>query len=210
MILDLTVLAILVIPMARGLARGFIYTFSRALGWIGSLVAAFFFTGPLASLMTEGFPGDMVSRWLYDKLSASEQAVDNAVEGLPSIISGGISASAGSVSELFVGLLTSTLMSILAFGILVFLTRFLLRFFIKPLSKRAGPAAGADRLLGAVAGGIQGLVLVFIFLALLVLIVNFTWTGLSAVIVSSLDNSIVAGTLYNNNLLLVITGGFFS
>ena len=41
MILDLAVLAILVIPMARGIARGFIYSFVHTLGWIGSLVALF-------------------------------------------------------------------------------------------------------------------------------------------------------------------------
>lgn len=212
MILDLAVLAILVVPMARGIARGFIYSFVHTLGWIGSLVAAFLFTKPVAGFLADGFLGEMISGSIYDRLSASDQAVSNAVDGLPSIISGGITASYDSVSELFAGLLASSLISILTFGMLVFLTRFVLRIFVKPASKRGGegPVAGADRLLGLVAGGLQGIILVFIFLALLVPAVNFAWTGLSTAIVDSLESSVVAGTLYDNNLLLVVTGGFFS
>ena len=37
MILDIIILLILILPMALGLHRGFIYTFVHALGWIGAL-----------------------------------------------------------------------------------------------------------------------------------------------------------------------------
>ena len=68
----------------------------------------------------------------------------------------------------------------------------------------------ADRGLGLVAGLIEGLVIVFFFLALLVIIVNISWTGLSELIVDMIQNSIFTETLYDNNLMLLVTGGLFS
>ena len=40
MVLDIIIAAILVLPMAMGLRRGFVYTFIHTLGWIGALIAA--------------------------------------------------------------------------------------------------------------------------------------------------------------------------
>ena len=88
----------------------------------------------------------------------------------------------------------------------------LLKLIVKPASKRHGGGVldAADRGLGLVAGLIEGLVIVFFFLALLVIIVNISWTGLSELIVDMIQNSIFTETLYDNNLMLLVTGGLFS
>ena len=54
------------------------------------------------------------------------------------------------------------------------------------------------------------MVVVFLFLALLMVLVNCGSEGMATTIVDSLDSSFIAGTLYDSNLLLVVTGGFFS
>ena len=212
MIFDIIVLVILIVPMAKGLAKGFIYIFLHTLGWVGAVIAAFYLAPPLADFLEEGFLGSLISGGLLDKFYGSTDAVESAVDGLPAIISGGLTATVDSVSDLFVALLTSTLISIISFLFIVFLIRFLLSYIIRPVSKRHGPAVleTADKGLGLLAGFIEGILLVFIFLALLVPFVNFTWTGLSSTIVSGLDSSFIAGSLYDSILLLLVTGGFFS
>lgn len=42
MILDLIVLAILIVPMAIGLYRGFVNMFLHTFGWLAAVVAGFF------------------------------------------------------------------------------------------------------------------------------------------------------------------------
>ncbi|MDO4545295.1 MAG: CvpA family protein [Bacillota bacterium] len=212
MIFDVIVLAILIIPMVLGLTRGFVSMFLRTMGWIVSLIAGFFLARPLADFLADGFLGTIMAESLSRKLTGSVPAVDAAVEGLPGIISGGLTASAANVSALFVDLLMSTLISILSFLVIIGVVRFCWRFLVRGISRRRelGIFEGADKALGLVVGLVQGLILTFLFLAALVLIVNFFWTGLSEVIVAGLENSVFAKTLYDNNLLLLITGGFFS
>ena len=56
----------------------------------------------------------------------------------------------------------------------------------------------------------SGVLVIFLFLALLMVVINCGGEGLAGSIVDSLDSSFIAGTLYDSNLLLVVTGGFFS
>ena len=212
MILDIITLIILVLCAVRGAGKGFIYTFLHTLGWIGALVAAFFFTRPLSSLLSGSFIGDLVREALMGKFEGSRFAVENAIEGLPDVIRGGILAGTEEASEFMAGLFATLVISIISFALIFFAVLFILRIFIKPASKRHGGGLlnTSDRVLGLVAGLIKGVLIIFIMTAMLLLLINITWTGLSEILVDMLRNSVVTETFYNNNFLLLVTGGLFS
>ena len=132
--------------------------------------------------------------------------------GMPDIISGGISAGAGEASDFFVQLLTTTIITVISFLIITVGCAILLRILVHPACRRQrrGLLNASDRVLGLLTGLVGGVLVVFLFLAMLMVVVNCGGEGLAGSIVGSLDSSFIAGTLYDSNLLLVVTGGFFS
>lgn len=81
-----------------------------------------------------------------------------------------------------------------------------------PASRRRKKSVigAADRLAGAAAGAVKGIIVVFILLALLVPVVNLSDPGTSAAIMSQLASSQFAGSMYNNNLLLLVADSVIS
>ena len=212
MVLDIILVAILVFSAAKGLARGFVYTCLHTLGWIAATVLAWFAAKPLANILKDGSLGTGISDSLTEKFALSTQALDNSVAGMPDIISGGLSAGAGEASDLFVQLLTAALVTVISFLIISVGCTILLRILVHPACRRQrrGLLNTSDRVLGLLTGLAGGVVVVFLFLALLMVLVNCGSEGMATTIVDSLDSSFIAGTLYDSNLLLVVTGGFFS
>ena len=131
---------------------------------------------------------------------------------MPDIISGGISAGAGEASDFFVQLLTTTILTVISFLIITVGCAILLRILVHPACRRQrrGLLNASDRVLGLLTGLVSGVLVIFLFLALLMVVINCGGEGLAGSIVDSLDSSFIAGTLYDSNLLLVVTGGFFS
>ena len=208
MVLDIILVAILVFFAAKGLAKGFVYTCLHTLGWIAAIVLAWFAAKPLADILDDGSLGMSIR----DKFAMSTAALDNAVAGMPTIISGGISAGAGEASDLFVQLLTTTIVTLIGFLAITVGCSILMRILVHPACKRQhrGLLHTSDRVLGLLTGLVEGVLLVFLFLALLMVVVNCGGEGLAGSIVDSLDSSFIAGALYDSNLLLIVTGGFFS
>ncbi len=212
MILDIIILIILIIPMAMGLFRGFMYMLMRVLGWVGAMIAAFFLTGPLSRAMNDGFVGEMVSGSLSERFGASVDTVETATQGLPDIVSGGLTVAAGNALDVFVALMTSMIVSVISFFIIMMAVKLIARVLVRPAARRRDRSllTGMDKLLGMIIGFAEGILLVFVFLALLVPVVNFADAGTAADIVENLESSVIAGSLYDNNMLLLITGGIFS
>ena len=212
MVLDIILVAILVFSAAKGLARGFVYTCLHTLGWVAAMVLAWFAAKPLANILEDGSLGTSIYDSLSEKFAISTAALDNSVAGMPDIISGGISAGAGEASDFFVQLLTTTIITVISFLIITVGCAMLLRILVHPACRRQrhGLLNASDRVLGLLTGLVGGVLVVFLFLALLMVVVNCGGEGLAGSIVGSLDSSFIAGTLYDSNLLLVVTGGFFS
>lgn len=212
MVLDIILVAILVFSAAKGLARGFVYTCLHTLGWVAAMVLAWFAAKPLANVLEDGSLGTSVYDSLTEKFAISTQAIDNSVAGTPDIISGGISAGAGEASDFFVQLLTTTILTVISFLIITVGCAILLRILVHPACRRQrrGLLNASDRVLGLLTGLVSGVLVIFLFLALLMVVINCGGEGLAGSIVDSLDSSFIAGTLYDSNLLLVVTGGFFS
>lgn len=212
MFLDIITVLILIVCAARGLSKGFVYAFFNTLGWIGAFILSIFFTRPLASFLYGGWPGTLIGDILSVRFDESQRALDNVIEGLPDIISGGISSGADSASELAAGLFTSMIISLISFILIFLVAGYLIKLIIRPAGRRHGGGVlnTSDRALGLAAGLVEGLIIVFFFLALLVVVVNISWTGLSELLVNMIKHSLFTKTLYDNNLMLLVTGGLFS
>lgn len=212
MFLDVITAAILIICAARGLSKGFVYAFFNTLGWIGAFIVSIFLTRPLASFLSGGQLETFIDDILSVRFDESQGALDTVIEGLPDIIKGGMSSSAESASEIATGLFASLIISLLSFITVFLVAGVLLKFIVKPAVRRYGEGVldTADRALGLATGLIEGLVIVFFFLALLVIIVNISWTGLSEILVNMIQHSIFTEALYDSNLMLLVTGGLFS
>ena len=162
MVLDIILVAILVFFAAKGLAKGFVYTCLHTLGWIAAIVLAWFAAKPLADILEDGSLGMSIRDSLTEKFAMSTAALDNAVAGMPTIISGGISAGAGEASDLFVQLLTTTIVTLISFLAITVGCSILIRILVHPACKRQhrGLLHTSDRVLGLLTGLVEGVLLV--------------------------------------------------
>lgn len=175
------------------------------------LYTGLFLAKPLAGYLSDGVLGAMVSDSISGKLHTSAGSVETTLDGLPEILGGGVFYDVNSVSELLIDLLSSMVITVASFTIIVLVVKFILGLLVRPACRRMGRGVinAADRVLGCIAGLVKGLVMVFVMLAVLMVLVNIAGSGVSGLIVDSLENSLMIKTLYDNNMLLLVTGGFF-
>ena len=212
MILDVIIIIILVLPMAVGMRKGFIYSCVHALSWFAAAAAGIFMSGAVSDALRGSFIGTAIADGFARKMDSSVDSLEVAVDGMPEIIRGGLRVSAEGASDIFVNMMTATVISVLGFVIVVFFVKLVLRVLVRPVSRRdrGSILSKWDKLMGMAAGALQGLFLVFLFLACLIPVIDFMDGSAAVSVVNMLDSSVIARSLYDNNLLLVITGGFFS
>ena len=212
MILDIIIAAILILSMAFGLYRGFVWTCVHTVGWVGALIAAFFLTRPLADMLGDSFVGEAVTETVTGEVGGQAESVSSMYEGLPAMIRGGLTTATAEMSDILASLIAGAVISVISFLVIMVGIRLLLGLLTRSVARRDRGTllSGGDRFLGLVAGSIKGLLLVFMFLILLIPIVNLSQGDFAEAVIESLRSSVIAGTLYDNNLLLVITGGIFS
>lgn len=209
MFLDIVVVAILVLTMVSGFRRGFIYTFTHTLGWVGSMVAAFVFAAPLRDFAAEK---TQLDQWIYDafydKFSLSAEALRSTSDTLPLILGRGIDTAASEAAQTVSTRLTELTMTIACFIAILLAVKILVYLLTLTISKRRskGFVGFVDGLLGLVAGMIRGIIFVFIFLALLLPVVNLVSPESTQLILDSLDASYFSRTLYDSNFIVLIIG----
>lgn len=210
MILDILVIAIIVLAMVSGFRRGFIHTFTHTLGWLGAIAAAFFLASPLRTLLSEKTGlDDSIYALLLDKFSISTEAMNDSAGAFP-LIMGQVSAAAEDVAAAFSQRLTELIMLILCFFLILLAAKVILFFLTIGLSKRGnkGFTGFLDGFFGLLAGFLRGVVFVFLFLALLLPVVNLVSPASMSLILGSLDASHFARILYDNNYLVLIIHDF--
>lgn len=213
MISDIITAALIVIPMGMGMARGVAYIAARALGWIGALAGAFLLNPVVTRLLTESPLGNTVYDAVEDKLSGPAPEVNGATEGLPQIISGGINAAVQDATDQMVHIVGGFILSVIAFLLVVVLVRILAGILIRITSRRRGKdcripiISRLNKFGGLLIGGIEGLMLAFLFLAALIPIMSIASPETAESIADGLRYSYLAGSLYDGNFLLILTTG---
>ena len=102
-------------------------------------------------------------------------------------------------------------LSMVSFFLIVLAVGLVCSFLTRLFSKQynGGFFGLLDWLLGGIMGLLSGLFYVFVFLALIVPVTALFMPGLSETLMASFAESRIAGSLYDNNLLLLIFRDFF-
>ena len=209
MIFDIIILIILVLTMVFGLRRGFMYSFIHTLGLIGSLVAAFVFTKPVQRLLADNTMLDEnFYNTIFENVSASLNSILSPTDTLPLILTDSINAAADDTAAMAAQNLTDFAMQIISFIAIFIVVKLICYIAISIFSKRNndGFTGFFDGLLGLIAGLIKGLLIIFVFLALLAPGMNLMSPASAEIFMTALDNSYIAKTLYDANFLLLVLG----
>lgn len=207
MAIDLFLFVVLVIITALGYRNGFIYTFFHTMGWLISLLIGFVFTPLLKKQMVESdlFYSAIQEQVLlrmpggFDSNSLTSQGIPQSFRKMMENMSTSFTESAAST-------VTDLMMTVTAFLILIVVTKILLYFIITLFSKKNNPGATGmlDGLLGLAMGFIKGFVVVYVLLAVMIPAVNLASPDHAFSLLTSLDSSLMAKDLYDNNPLLLL------
>ncbi len=203
--LDIVIGLIFVVSTAAGFRQGFVRTFIHTAGWILSLVLGFAWYSRVEEyLRTETNFYDSIYDKIADRIVADgSAAVGSFTAGLPSILNEFIDSFKNNVAAVIASGVADFLFRIICFLLVVIGIRLAFLFLSSLLSKKnnEGLLGFVDGFFGLLAGAVKGLLLIFLFLALLVPVISLsTGDGLSA----ALESSRIAGVLYDNNYLLLM------
>ena len=209
MIFDIIILIILVLTMVFGFRRGFVYSFIHTLGLIGSLAAALIFRKPVQGLISERTMLDEnLYNTIFDNVSTSLNSILGPTDTLPLILTTKINNAADDTAAAVAQSLTDFALQIISFFAIFIVVKLLCYIIISIFSRRNndGFVGFFDGLLGLIAGFIKGILIVFVFLALLAPGMNLMSPASAEIFMTALDNSYIAKTLYDANFLLLILG----
>jgi len=204
--LDIAVALIFVISAAQGLRKGFVSTFVHALGWLIAVVISYASYPMLADFLRQK-TGFYEFLHMKIRLRLAESSDSSAVlDGLPKLLQDTVGSIRDSIAETLATGLSDFFFRMLCFLLVVFAVRFILLFLTSLLSKKNGGFTGfVDGFFGLLAGAVKGILLNFVFLALFVPAIGLSsGEGLLA----ALNSSLLAKTLYDNNLLFLIVHDF--
>ena len=211
MIYDLIIILIFIVPVFLGFMRGFVGSGLHTFSWVAALGLAIYGTSGLKSVFGNLFLNDIVSEALVGKFDGSSQAVQESTAGWPSAISDSLVSGTQQATSAFTDGLTQIIVAIITFLIIVIGVKIILRIIVTPILRgtRHSVIGTADKIAGATLGAVEGAILVLVFLSILTLIVSMGSTQMAANVENTLNQSVLASTLYNNNLLLSVTKGIF-
>lgn len=212
--MDIAILAIFLVSTVLGYIQGFIRTFLHTVGWLLSIILGFAWYPAVADFLKKktDFYDTMHSN-VADRLAAAGSdaagSAQDAVHysGIPDILSQAFQAAKDAVADSLAGGITNILFNIVAFLIIIAAIKFIFWLLITLFSKRenGGITGWFDGIFGAVFGGLKGIVIVFVLLALLVPV---TELSSSTYFLDSLKDSKLAYTLYDNNWVFVLIKEF--
>ena len=209
MIFDIIILIVLVLTIVFGFRRGFVYSFIHTLGLIGSLLAAFVFAKPVQRMISEKtMLDDNFYNTIFENVSDSLNSMLGPTDTLPLILTEKINSAADDTAVMLAQQLTDFAMHIISFFAVFIVIKLLCYIVISIFSRRNndGFVGFLDGLLGLIAGLIKGLLIVFVFLALLASVMNLISPASAELFMTSLKNSYIAKTLYDANFLMLILG----
>ena len=204
MILDVITAGLIVIPMGIGMMRGFLYIAVRFLGWIGALAAGIFGMPVLRDLLADSF----LARWIHDTLTERFGSAGDPMGGLPPVLGNVLEQTVQNTMDTVINALEGLILTMISFLAIVILTRLVLTLVIRPLTKsrKKSPISFLNKFAGTVLGGVEGLLLAFLFLAALIPVMKMSSPETAAAIADGLNYSYLAGPLYDGNMLMAIFG----
>lgn len=210
MVMDILILAVLVLTIFFSMRKGFAMSVAGFFKGFVSLIVAWIFCDDMAAWLMSSNVGTAITEKINQGLSVKWES-SNIYMALPDLFKeNGADAAAGSLITGGSARIAGLLLTIICFAAIIFLLRVVLSLVGRAFSHRyhGGFAGVMDWLLGLLLGVITGVIYVFVFLALVVPAVGLFMPEHCETVMGWLDSSVIAGDLYNNNLLLVLFRDF--
>ena len=210
---DILILIIIVLCAVFGFRNGFLISLSRIGGWIGALVVAFLYRTKVSDWLLEHT--DYYAKTQERVEGVCRAFVENYTgDGDPSGGAGGFSAILDKVGEALANAaaeqITAHLWTVIVFVGIVFGIKLVLFILTLVLSKKfhGGMIGGIDGVAGLLFGLFQAVVAVLVVFAL-ILPISYTVSAKTHDDINrSMDDSMVAKLIYENNPLLDFIDGF--
>lgn len=213
MFFDVLILIIIVACAVFGFRNGFLISLSRIGGWIGALIVAFLFRDKVSDWLLENT--DWYAQTQMRVESVCRTFIDNYIGyGDPSGGAGGFSAILGKIGEALAAAaaeqITAHLWTVIVFVGIVFSIKIVLFVLTLILSKKfhGGMIGGIDGVAGLLFGLFQAVAAILVVFALILPVSYMVSAQTHDDINRSMDNSIVAKLIYENNPLLDFIDGF--
>lgn len=210
MVMDILILAVLVLTIFFSMRKGFAMSVTGFFKGFVSLIAAWILCDDMAAWLMSSNVGTVITEKINQGLSIKWES-SNIYMALPDLFKeNGADAAAGSLITEGSSKIASLLLTIICFAAIIFLLRVVLALVGRTFSHRyhGGFAGVMDWLLGLLLGIIIGVIYVFVFLALIIPAVGLFMPEHCETVMGWLDSSVIAGDLYNNNILLVLFRDF--
>jgi len=204
--MDIAILAVLILTIFFSMRKGFAMSVVSFFKGFASLIVAWFFCDDLADYaMNKTEIGQRTISAINENVSAKWENSDIYM-ALPELFKGdGGEDFSSALIQNGAAKIAYILLTIICFVLIVVVLRGGLALIGKLFSHQnnEGFTGAIDWFLGLILGIIVGILYVFLFLALLVPVVSLFIPQHCETIMGWLDNSFIAGDLYDNNLLLV-------
>ena len=215
MVMDIMVGIIFFGAVVLSMRKGFALTVINFLRVIASIVLGVLFCDDVKNWILETTG---INRWMEetlqkqmaDTLSAAWSETE-LYSMLPEMLQKETLALTGSLAGEGAASLSGMFLSILSFFLIVLAVGLVCSLLNRIFSKQynGGFFGFMDWVLGGVMGMLSGLFYVFVFLALIAPVTALFIPGLSDTLMESLAESRIAGSLYDNNILLLLFRDFF-
>ena len=206
-IVDIVILAILLLCIIIGYVRGLTGSLIKILSFVLSIVIAFILFIPISNLIIEQTQIDENLEQSIREMIINEETEDeNLSEEITEYIGAQVEAAADDAKEAIIDSTANevaiTIVKAGTWLVLFIIARILLIFlkFITSLIAKLPVIKQFDKLGGIIYGVLEGLIVVYVILA----IISFASPIIGGELTEAIDESYVGSMMYNNNLLLKI------
>ena len=211
-ITDIVICGILLFSTIMGAKKGVARTVVSFMQWFVCIIAGFILCDTVKGLLIDyTTTDDAINRYVLENMQNSIED-SSPYQAMPDLFSDWVNDASDTFLYGTSAAITSTLMTVIAFLCIVFGIKLVSFGRVRLFSRKyhGGVVGFFDGFMGFLFGGVRGLIYVFLLFALLVPVLGLIWPELSESIVKSMDDSYIAGFLYNNNVLLILVRDFFS
>lgn len=184
---------------------GFVRSVVSVLSWVACLACGLFFYDEIRSFIYGAGVGRKIEASIAGNLSDSIME-SSAVASSPSIVRDWIGVVTGAASSEVSEGVTSLIITIFSFLLLMLAVKIVLFVIVHLFSKQYndGPLAFIDSTGGMVLGVVLGVFYVLLLLAGLVLVLEFLPDATAETVREYLDDSYFSGVIYDNNPLFIL------
>ena len=203
--IDLAICIVVFISAVCYAHIGFIRSVVSVVSWVAGLACGLFFYDEIRSFIYDSGVGRKIEASIAASLSDSIMD-SSAVSSAPSMIRDWLGIAADAASTQVSEGVTSLIITLFSFLILLLAVKIVLFVIVHLLSKEyhEGPIAFVDSTGGLILGVALGVFYVLLALAALVLVMEFLPDGTADTIRSYLDESYFSGIIYDNNPLFLL------